>query len=242
MVPNHYRWVSSGGQFTTRRIPTSSKNRLGGAISSRMTVLLLLPVFLLLSCVIFLTSLVVWAASTRIALGTVCSRPLQEISTRSILYPCSLPLGLHISGSLSHVPLHNCLPMARSALSQPTSSTAGTLAQRLVLGWFPRCWGKPDFCLNLFWAPSHALYLALLSALVLSVSCSFTLSHKLNLSWLLVCWSFPSPFQLHHTHQLAPAGLCHVYIYIYPESMLHGTLIECAPLSLSCQTACSFFD
>ena len=71
-------------QSTTRRIPTSSTDRLGGAISIRMTVLLLFPVFLLLSCVLFLTT------STRIALGTLCSRPLLEIATRSILYPCSL--------------------------------------------------------------------------------------------------------------------------------------------------------
>ena len=113
--------VSSGGQSTTCQIPTSSTDRLGGAISSRMTVLLLLSVFFLLSFVFFLTSLVVLAASTRITLGTLCSRPLQEIATRSIMYPCSLPLGLHISGSSSHVPLYNSLPMHGSVNSIATN-------------------------------------------------------------------------------------------------------------------------
>ena len=44
----------------------------------QITVLLLLTVFLLLSCMLFLIFLVVRAASTTIALETLCSRPLQE--------------------------------------------------------------------------------------------------------------------------------------------------------------------
>ena len=82
----------------------------------------------LLSCVFFLTSLVMWAASTRIALGTLCSRPLQE--NNHTLNTLSLQSA--IRSASSHVPLHSSLPMARSALSLPTSSTAGTLAQRLI--------------------------------------------------------------------------------------------------------------
>ena len=101
------------------------------------------------SCLFFLTSLIVWAASTRIAPETSCIRPLQEIATRPTVYPCSLPWGLHISGYSSQLPLHISLPVTRPALSRPTSSTAGTLEKRQFLGWFPRCWGKLDSCLDL---------------------------------------------------------------------------------------------
>ena len=45
-----------GGKFTIRWIPTSSADRLGDAISSRMTFRLLLQVLLLLSCMLFLIS------------------------------------------------------------------------------------------------------------------------------------------------------------------------------------------
>ena len=85
-----------GGKFTIRWIPTSSTDRLGDALSSRMTFLLLLPVILLLSCMLFLIFLVMLAASTRIALYILCSRPSLEKTKRPILYPCSLSLRLHI--------------------------------------------------------------------------------------------------------------------------------------------------
>ena len=95
MIPSSWR-VSNGGQPTTRRIPTSSTDRLHGAISSRMTVLQLISVFLLLFCMLFLIFLVMQAASTQIVLGTLCNLSPLEKAKHSILYPCKLPLGLHI--------------------------------------------------------------------------------------------------------------------------------------------------
>ena len=46
----------------------------------------------------------VLSSSTRMAMGTICSRPLMETIKHSIFYSCSLPLGLHIFRYSSHVP------------------------------------------------------------------------------------------------------------------------------------------
>ena len=75
----------------------------------------------------------------------------------------------------------------------------------------------------------------MLSALLSSVASPCLKTEFVLASGLLVV-SFSSPPPGHH---LTRAGLCHVAIYIYPESALLGTLIECAPLSLSCHTAYS---
>ena len=100
-----------GGKFTIRWIPTSSADRLGDAISSRMTFRLLLQVLLLLSCMLFLIFLVVRAASTPIALYILCSRPSLEKAKRPILYLCSLYLRLFLFCASSQIsyPWHDQL-------------------------------------------------------------------------------------------------------------------------------------
>lgn len=57
--------ISSGGQSTTKQISTSSTDYLNGigTISSRMAYLLLLPVFLSLSCMLFPIFQILLAAS-----------------------------------------------------------------------------------------------------------------------------------------------------------------------------------
>ena len=135
--------VSSGGLSTTRRIPTSSTDRLGSAISSRMTVLQLLPVFLLLSCMLFLIFLVVHLASAPIVL----QNPLWPTSTGNDLTLHHLSLQSAIRSAY----LRLFLSCASSQFSshRPTSLTAWILVLCLVFDWFPRRWGKLTSCLDL---------------------------------------------------------------------------------------------
>ena len=129
------------------------------------------------------------AASTRIALGTLCCQPLLETGNHFIFYFCSLPLGLHIflSGVLLQFSPHCWI----SFLLRPIILTAVTLQLCLVLEWFRRWGGGGELtsCVDLLWAPIHAFCPTLISALVLCVSHCFTLSHKLCL--LVVSLSSP---------------------------------------------------
>ena len=88
-----------------------------------------------------------------------CSgNPLQSTSAdkKQRLHPFSLRSGMHILDTSSHLPSHSFPPMARFIAT--TSLTPWTVhILRLVIDWFPRCWGKLTSCLDLLSAPSHAL-------------------------------------------------------------------------------------
>ena len=141
---------------------------------------------------------------------------------------------------LAHVPLHNFLPMARSTLLRLTSSiaardTSTASGLRLVSTMLEKTSFLSRSTLN-----SQSCLLSstdfLLDALLLAEASTCSQTEFVLAPYLLVV-SFSSPPP---AHQLARTGLCHVAIYIYTESMLLiGALIECAPLSLSCHTACS---
>lgn len=129
MTPSSW-WVSNDGEYTTQWIPTSSTDHFDSAISNRMTSLLLLLVFLLLSCMLFPRFLILWAASSVILLETFSNRPLQKTAMYTILYPCSLPSGLCTWGFYLHVTPHNFSShnmVTHVALLWPASLTARTL-------------------------------------------------------------------------------------------------------------------
>lgn len=70
-------------------VPSSSTDHHCGAVFSVTTSLPLLPVFVLLSCKLFLIFLFFRPAFA--SLGTLCNNPQQKTAKRIILCPCNLP-------------------------------------------------------------------------------------------------------------------------------------------------------
>lgn len=187
-------WVSSGGHSTTRLIPTSSTDHRDGAISSIMTFLLLLSVFLLLSCVLFLMVLFSWAASTSIAQGTVCNQHQRKTAKSTILCPCNLPWGMH-----TYVFFLFCVFSQFSPCG--TVFERWTLILRLIEINLHDVRKKTSY-LDSIGAPRHALCPAMMSALPLLYQLLFLLDHKSDLSLLRVWWSIPFSLHLQHVSQL----------------------------------------
>ena len=80
------------------------------------------------------------AASTRIVMRTLCSRPPLE-KTKFVILAV-----FHWVCIFKALPLMCLFTIFRSALLRPTSLTAKTLGMRLVLDWFPRCCREISLC------------------------------------------------------------------------------------------------
>lgn len=188
-------WVSSGGHSTTRLIPTSSTDHRDGAISSIMTFLLLLSVFLLLSCVLFLMVLFSWAASTSIAQGTVCNQHQRKTAKSTILCPCNVPWGMHTYVYFLFCVLSQFSPCG-TVFTNTDTNTASDCRSIYMMS------EKKTSYLDSIGAPRHALCPAMMSALPLLYQLLFLLDHKSDLSLLRVWWSIPFSLHLQHVSQL----------------------------------------
>lgn len=112
---------------TTQWIPASSTDHLDSAISNRMTSLLLLQVFLLLSCMLFIRFLICeqlpqWFCWKLSATDPYRKQPSTPSSILAICHRVCVLQGFYF-----HVTHHNFLPTAWSALLWPAALTAGTL-------------------------------------------------------------------------------------------------------------------
>lgn len=174
-------WVSSGGQSTTRLIPTSSTDHRDGAISSILTFLLLFPVFLLLYCVLFLMVLFWWAAS----------RLHREPSATNIQEHHPLPLQSTMRYAylwfFLFCVLFTIFSLRHSLRTLDTNNTSDS---------------RSIYMMNRKRAPRHALCPAMMSALPLLYRLLFLLYHKSDLALLRVWWSFPFSLHLQHVSQL----------------------------------------
>lgn len=223
-------WVSSGGHSTTRLIPTSSTDHRDGAISSIMTFLLLLSVFLLLSCVLFLMVLFSWAASTSIAQGTVCNQHQRKTAKSTILCPCNLPWGMH-----TYVFFLFCVFSQFSPCG--TVFERWTLILRLIEINLHDV--RKKNVISRFNRSSKACSLSSndvsLAAIVSAIVSPWSQIWSIFTSCLMVDSFFSPP----PARQPAPAGLCQIVYYISPESelLVLGILIEFVQLSLSVHTA-----
>lgn len=195
-------WVSSGGHSTTRLIPTSSTDHRDGAISSIMTFLLLLSVFLLLSCVLFLMVLFSWAASTSIAQGTVCNQHQRKTAKSTILCPCNVPWGCPFTiFSLWH------------SLRTLDTNTASDCRSIYMMS-------EKKNVISRFNRSSKACSLSSndvsLAAIVSAIVSPWSQIWSIFTSCLMVDSFFSPP----PARQPAPAGLCQIVYYISPESEL----------------------
>lgn len=222
-------WDSSGGQSTTQFIQTSRTDHRDGAISSIMTFLLLLSVFLLLSCVLFLMVLFSWAASTSIAQGTVCNQHQRKTAESTFLCPCNLPWGMH-TYVFSLLCLFTIFSLWHSLQTLDTNTASDCrsiymMSDKNVLSRFN--WSSKACSLS-----SNDVSLA---AIVSAIVSPWSQIWSFFTSCLMVVSFFSPP----PARQPAPAGLCQIVYYISPESelLVLVILIEFVQLSLSFHTA-----
>lgn len=182
-------------------VPSSSTDHHCGAIVSMTTSLPLLPVFVLLSCKLFLIFLFFRPAFA--SLGTLCNNPQQKTAKRIILCPCNLPWKAFLPCTSLQLSSHGTVTFTATSVFDCCNTKSG---RRLVSTMLEK---------NIFLSRSILSCPLASNNILLAVQ---QLNHPVS---QIVCLCFVSDGRiLFSSHQPTPRGLCHVATYISPKPAL----------------------